>query len=131
MIVDLSSEFEFLINQKASSLCNLFKVSTEGTLFLKNEDLSSLDFLKNLLQEKSYNDVINFIVFSLPLHTALQWSYDCLVTLPNVPEESAGLETLISKWLENPTPETRESIYQCAEIINFSTPWGFLGTAVF
>jgi hypothetical protein len=53
------------------------------------------------------------------------------MTLPNIDSEAAGLQDLISDWLKKPSEETRATIQQRSEIINFSNPWGLLGTAVY
>ena len=131
MTLDLASNFEFLSNQKACAVCKLFKISTDGEGILKNENPSSLDFLKFLVQGKAYKDIINFIVFSLSLNLSLSWSYDCLITLPDIEEEAIGLDTLIPSWIKEPTDEVREGIRQKSETINYANSWGVLGMSVY
>lgn len=131
MIIEFTSDLGFLSNQKASIICKSFKISTEAEKILLNADLSSLDFLKLLVQAKAYKDIINFIEFSISLPASLTWSYECLITLPNIEEEALGLDTLISNWIKEPTDEIREDIRQKSETINYANPWGFLGMAVY
>lgn len=131
MAIEFTSDFDFLSNQKAAVICKLFKVSIAGEEILKNAELSSLDFLKVLVQAKAYKDTINFIEFSISLPASLTWSYECLVTLPNIEEEAIGLETLIPSWIKEPTDEIREDIRQKSETINYANPWGFLGMSVY
>lgn len=131
MTIEFTSDLDFLAEQKASDICKLFKVSTEGESVLENKDPSSLDFLKSLVQIKAYKDIVNFVVFSLSLNQSLGWSYDCLRTLSSPEEETIGLDTLIPSWLQKPTNVTRESIRQKSETINYANPWGLLGMAVY
>eukprot|EP01037_Dinobryon_pediforme_P013643 gene13643-13758_t len=80
---------------------------------------------------KAYKDIINFIVFSLSLNLSLNWSYDCLITLPDIEEEAIGLDTLIPSWIKEPTDEVREGIRQKSETINYANSWGVLGMSVY
>ncbi|MBY0462859.1 MAG: hypothetical protein K2Q34_06740, partial [Alphaproteobacteria bacterium] len=88
MTIEFTSDLDFLSKQKASTICKFFKISTDGEEILKNDDPSSLAFLKLLVQAKAYKDIINFIEFSISLSASLTWSYECLITLPNIEEEA-------------------------------------------
>jgi hypothetical protein len=131
MGTEFPSGLEFLSEQKPVPLSKGFTLSSEGRKILNNQDLSSLEFIEALLQVKAYKDVIYFIVICLPLPQALQWSYECLESLLPVDDQSLAMSTLIQEGFKNPAPEIRDAIRQHAEEINFSTPWGLLGTAVF
>nr|WP_305907356.1 hypothetical protein [Methylomarinum sp. Ch1-1]MDP4520098.1 hypothetical protein [Methylomarinum sp. Ch1-1] len=100
---------------------------------LLSAEMTPAEFIRVLIENEDYPDVVRFIAYALPKREATWWA--CLCARSCLSEHGKATDQkaieLAEAWVYKPTPEHCQPNYQAAEATAFKTPAGWAAMAAF
>jgi len=120
------------IKDSPKIICQKFSLGDSAQELLK-PNITAIEFLGNLINQKSHSTAVHFLAHGLPKREAIWWAYLCVNYISQNGDQFEVLETLnaAKQWVMGPNDELRQKSKTLADLLKLETPASWIAQAIF